>query len=587
MRTKSTLVIVVLLCLLVVLAILQYRWIGQVSEAEQERMLSGLEVAARRFAEDFDLEVTRAFLYFQGEPGMARQNPQAEVLRCFRRWLAEAPYPEFIAEVVLAERDLDDRLQLRRLDLERGWVTFRPTGELALLQQRLVHQHPPPLLDDRLPAVVAQIAPEHRTPPHQQWPGTAPDLIILRLDRKQISERILPELAQRHFAGGAGLSLVLEVRNGRDGTLVYCSHPAAEETMGPGDVTHDLLALRDFAELRFLGGPPRARHPRAGPPHPGQGRPRDEAPPPEMHSADQGLWSLTVTHSSGSLDVAVAAARRRNLALSAGILLLLAGSMAMMVISARRAQRLARQQIEFVAGVSHELKTPLAAIRSAAQNLADGVIGEPTRVREYGALLDREGRRLSTMVSQLLELAGMTGRRSEAVKEPVAIAKVVEGALDDLQWTLEEQQIEVKLELGRGLPLLAADPDALRRAFHNLIDNAAKHGGKGRWIGIRAARRGNQLVVTISDRGPGISRTDLAHIFEPFYRGRSGVAQASGSGLGLSIVSWIIKQHGGRVEISSSGEGTTVSVVFPGIMNGMRESYEPAQPGGEQLGCGP
>ena len=117
-------------------------------------------------------------------------------------------------------------------------------------------------------------------------------------------------------------------------------------------------------------------------------------------------------HPSGSLEAAVNAARRRNLIVSSSILAVLGVSVGLLVLSTRRAQELARQQMEFVAAVSHELRTPLAVIRSAAENLADGVVNDEAQIRKYGELVRNEGRRLTEMVEQILEFAGIqSGQR--------------------------------------------------------------------------------------------------------------------------------------------------------------------------------
>ena len=114
-------------------------------------------------------------------------------------------------------------------------------------------------------------------------------------------------------------------------------------------------------------------------------------------------------------------ARRRNLLVSSSILALLGVSVGFLVVTTRRAQELARQQMEFVAAVSHELRTPLAVIRSAADNLADGVVHDDAQVRKYGELVRGEGRRLTEMVEQILEFAGIqSGQRSFALR-PVAL----------------------------------------------------------------------------------------------------------------------------------------------------------------------
>src|SRR5204862_7596691 len=131
--------------------------------------------------------------------------------------------------------------------------------------------------------------------------------------------------------------------------------------------------------------------------------------------AAQGAWLVRLGYRGGSLDTIVAQSRRRNLAISMGVLGLLAASFLLLLASAQRQQRLARQQMEFVAAVSHELRTPLAVICSAGENLADGVVDDRSQVKRYGSLIEAEGRRLGDMVERVMAFAGVssgTARRS-------------------------------------------------------------------------------------------------------------------------------------------------------------------------------
>ena len=127
-------------------------------------------------------------------------------------------------------------------------------------------------------------------------------------------------------------------------------------------------------------------------------------------------WVVLLQHSAGSLDAAVAQARRRNLWLSFGILSVLVVGVGIIVLNARRSERLAAQQMDFVATVSHELRTPLAVIRSAAQNLSAGVVHDASQAQRYGDLIEAEGRRLTDMVEQVLEYAGLSGNAGRTLR---------------------------------------------------------------------------------------------------------------------------------------------------------------------------
>src|SRR5204863_343747 len=179
--------------------------------------------------------------------------------------------------------------------------------------------------------------------------------------------------------------------------------------------------------------------------------------------ATDGEWQLTVAHPAGSLDVAVARARRRSLAVSFGVLLLLAASVALLVVATHRAQRLARQQMEFVAGVTHELRTPLAVICSAGENLADGVIAERAQVRRYGRLIRGEGRRLAEMVEQVLEFAGAQRGRRRLELRPIEIANLIDKTLTSWQ-AAQDVPTRIEQQVAPRLPPVLADEPMLQRA---------------------------------------------------------------------------------------------------------------------------
>ena len=267
-------------------------------------------------------------------------------------------------------------------------------------------------------------------------------------------------------------------------------------------------------------------------------------------------WKLRIRHRAGSLEAALDRVRRGNLLLGLLTLLILTTSLALLMVLVARNQRLARQQMDFVAGVSHEFRTPLAVIGSAASNLADGLVETPDQVRTYGDLLRGESRRLTDLVERVLTFASTNSRRLEV--RPVDVAAVVRRVLSDLNQTLDEEGVTVEHTIPEDLPAALADPAALETALQNLISNAVKYGRDGHWIGIEASSetgpRGRpEIGLTVRDRGPGIDPEDRSHIFEPFYRGRRARnAQIPGSGLGLSLVERLMRDLDGRISLETS-----------------------------------
>jgi signal transduction histidine kinase len=269
-----------------------------------------------------------------------------------------------------------------------------------------------------------------------------------------------------------------------------------------------------------------------------------------------GEWQLVAQHPAGSLDVAVAKWRRRNLLISFGLLAILAESMVLIFSLARRTERLARLQMEFVAGVSHELCTPLAVINSAAENLNDGVVEDAAGIRRYGGMIRDQGRRLERLVEQVLLFAA--GRFGASTYElcPVQPAVAIEQSLAASEPLLREAGFTVEKQIEAGLPLVMADPAAITKCVENLLSNAVKYSNASHWVGVRARAapegptHGVQIIV--EDHGLGIAAADISHIFEPFYRVQ-GVRenQTRGVGLGLYLVKQMMEGMGGHVSVSS------------------------------------
>jgi len=622
MRLPMVAVAVALLGLIALLATLQYRWLGRISDAEREHMRATLNTRASGFTQDFDGELTRAYLLFQMDP-QATDSLESRIGVRYDRWQATAKYPRLIKDVysvIPSESPELQRFNSATHALEpAAWPTaMEPIrARLATFGQErrdaagfLVRTLPPPIWE----SVPALVIPRPLVLFNQQAGRgefrMMPELsyVVVLMDRDYISGEMLPALAQQHFRQtGDGFDYQLAVVNPADSTVVYHSAPAfAPRPDAAADATMDLLQVRtqDFASIvsevrrftsTFMAGPLQATGTSTTisehlvlPPDAGRALRMREGGPVSIFvqqnaplnsiaapsataaarltaTATTARWRLLVKHPSGSLEAAVNAARRRNLIISSSILSVLGASVALLVLSTRRAQELARQQMEFVAAVSHELRTPLAVIRSAAENLADGVVKDEEQIRNYGNLVRNEGRRLTEMVEQILEFAGIESGQRAFVLRPVVLAPMLREIVQSSDALIRAAGIEVEYGIDDGLPPVLGDESALRRVFENLIANAIKYGESGRWIGVRGRRAGSEVQVSIADRGIGICSAEQSRIFEPFYRAPDVIAaRIQGAGLGLSLVQRIVEAHGGRITVRSDpGKGSEFTVVLP------------------------
>jgi signal transduction histidine kinase len=353
------------------------------------------------------------------------------------------------------------------------------------------------------------------------------------------------------------------------GEVVFETEPGLDGPFEWRAPLFDLLPPEDLARLAFAAGfLPGARSEPRGEVF-GEGRSRSRRLGALAALLDRPAgWVIEVRPAEGSLDAALARARRGNAALSSGILLLLGFAAVALAVSARRAQETARRQLEFTATVSHELRTPLAAIRSLADNLADGIVRDPGQARLYGAQIAHQGERLTEMVELVLALSAQEAGRQPRSRRRVELAPLLQDARREA--LAGHPAARVELDLPEGLPAVVGDPSMLRRAVQNLVANALKHGGAPGappWAGVRAVsppgRR--EVRIEVSDRGPGIPAVERKRLFEPFFRGeRARAAQIPGAGLGLHLVRRVAEAHGGRVEVrSTAGQGSTFTLSLP------------------------
>ena len=207
--------------------------------------------------------------------------------------------------------------------------------------------------------------------------------------------------------------------------------------------------------------------------------------------------------------------------------------------------------------VSHDLRTPITAIRAAAEALTSPTIDEEDRVDLRETIID-DAERLAGLVDNLLDLSRLRTGAAEPSTDWTSIEEVVEVAINDLEIDSDRFQ----LSIDEHLPFIRADAAQLERVFVNLLSNAARYSG-GERVSVRAREVSGRVVVRVVDRGPGIADRDLDRIFEAFYQGAEDPSH-TGAGLGLAIVKGFVEANGGRVSVESlPGQGTTFVVEFP------------------------
>jgi signal transduction histidine kinase len=533
------------------LAVLQYRWTAEIGRSEQQRLKGTLTTDVRGFAQEFSYDFERLCETHEVDPEGPAENLEARVIRQHEEWTRMASRPALLAGLLIWKTGaphptLESLEPNRKRFVESAWP-----GQLGSLQQYLqeqarqlnsrqvgdrealyypwrFHGETPASFQAETPALIRPIFQVEAPQGDVQLRG----FLVLELDMEFLQQQYVPDLVVRHF-GELGLTSF---------------HVALRTTKAPYDTIYTsnanlpLSAAVPDAQVNLFDAVAE------------EARRRGHAPLQMASDGEQ--WQLVVQDPAGSVDVDVAQWRRRNLAISFGLLGLLAGTTVLLFSVARRAERLAKLQMEFVAGVSHELCTPLAVINSAAENIVDGVVEGPAQVQEYGAMIREQGRRLERLVDEvLLFAAGRFGKAGYDLR-PTEIAPLLEQTLAGSETMLRDAGFTFDKAIDPELPFVVADAEALSKCVENLVSNAMKYSGENRWIRLRAtySARGvsPEVRIGVEDKGMGISAADLPHVFEPFFRGQDArEGQIRGVGLGLYLVKRMMEAMGGGVSVSS------------------------------------
>jgi signal transduction histidine kinase len=575
--------LVAMLAALPALAWLQYSWIGEVEKADADRMRAAIQRSADQLAAEVDSELARFHrsVLVSGRPGSGL--PVIDPCQAFARWRLTTTTSRLIRGLYI--RDPENRLFQCSAETGERRAAEWP-GELKaaarIWQQERgpapgqppAHQDP---VADVLPVMAAPIqspwqpreAGRWPPPPEPGSPGDRPASVGAGLggpglggpgpprmpsialavpDLAWMSAEWLPELVRRYFGESNASDVVVLVETSASRAHVFGSGAWGQ---GAADASVQLLHIPGFSRGPGVSGAP------------------------DSQASPQGYWTLQVRRKEGSVAAVAATVRARNLAVSGAVLALMAVALALLLVTIRRQKRLARQQMEFVAGVSHELRTPVAVLFSAGENLADGIVTTPASVREYGAMVRDESRRLAGMVEQTLRFAGIQSGGAKYKRQSVDVPQLINAALLNHEALLRESGCAVELDIAPGLPSAFSDSAALVHCIGNLVSNAARYGATGKAITVRArmenasddrsSSKPAMLFIDVEDLGPGIDPRDVPHLFEPFYRGRhSRERQIQGTGLGLALVKRIMDDLGGKVEVrTAKGQGSQFRLIVP------------------------
>jgi two-component system sensor histidine kinase KdpD len=212
--------------------------------------------------------------------------------------------------------------------------------------------------------------------------------------------------------------------------------------------------------------------------------------------------------------------------------------------------------------VTHDLRTPLTAIRAAATTLVSQPdLPEPARA-DLAAVVDEESARLDRLIGQAVEMAQLDAETLQIDARPENVRELIEMTVEEMRPLLRERPVEVMV--AGDLSRAPMDRELVRRVLRHLIENAAKYSPPGSLIVVSAEKDEYRLLVTVADRGPGIDPGEQPFVFDKFFRGKKERVQAAGTGMGLAIVKAILEAHGGGIElVSQTGKGTRFTFWLP------------------------
>jgi signal transduction histidine kinase len=417
------------------------------------------------------------------------------------------------------DKVLGDRLLARLRDImqtRRAIVAFTETihGKPHYIQAQLRFEGP---ARDRMTSVVA-----------------------FAVDAEKLREQFIPAVMRDWMAAVQQPSgfppLQTEILN-EDGKRIFASNPERESTDDPVDERSFAIIFFDKELLEF-------------------------AAPYEQRRE---IWGLRTSYGPRPIPEIVSASTRPQQALMIVLAIAMALGVFLVAGAAAREVRVAELKSNFVASVSHDLKTPLALIQLFAETLELGRVRTPERAQEYYRIINVEAKKLTRLIENILDFSRMEAGLRPYRMEPADLRESLTKVLARMETQFSQGNFVVTTSIEPHLPRVLADEGAAEQAIENLLANAMKYSGDAKAIEVTARRANGHLVVSVTDHGIGISRREQARIFRKFYRVQRELGGGpQGTGLGLAIVDHTMRGHGGYVGVESEPDrGSTFSLYFP------------------------
>jgi len=472
-----------------------------------------------------------------------------------RQGLDESPFVEAFyvwseISAVLPNRLLvynRDSLDDQSPDLERRFRDAPEVGAVILPRLRQLLQHKraivafPATIGGRRKYVQAQL----------RFPSAARDtfssLVALVVDAEDIRTKYLPDMMRRRLAAvqhlGGFPQLDLTLRDSKGQVLFSSAPPEADVFV---DERSFPLVFFDRELLEY-------------------------AAPVEVEPE---TWTLQTGFGGQTITAIADSSSRPQLALMAILALIMAAGVFFVAGAAAREVRLAELKSNFVAAVSHDLKTPLALIQLFAETLELGRVRTPERANEYYRIINGEAKKLTRLIENLLDFSRMEAGLRPYRTAPVDLGEVTRNVVARLQSQFEQGRFTVTTRVEPGLPSVDVDTGAVQQAIENVLANAMKYSREHRDIEVAVERLKGHVGVRVTDHGIGIPKHLQRRVFRKFFRVESGLGGGpQGCGLGLAIVDHTMRGHGGSVSVDSEpGQGSTFTLAFP-IPAGTADAY--------------